>query len=144
MDWNDGNLWDLKACLDHNRTVVRAGDILNVLAVSEGGFEGPAWWWIVYLKDGRFALVKGLCGFTGWDGCSSAVAQFASSPEQAVSLAGEAQRESLDIQLTAGLRQTRRAKVVEQLAAAQARAEVALKLLSAPEAPKRPWWRVWV
>jgi hypothetical protein len=42
-------------------------DVDNILAIEDGGNDGPEWIVIVYLKDGRYASIAAGCDFTGWD-----------------------------------------------------------------------------
>jgi hypothetical protein len=76
--------YDLSACLDYNpQDTFSIESIQRVHAVWEGDNDGPAWRWVLELKDGRFAYLQGGCDYTGWDCRSYAFHHIVESAEQA-------------------------------------------------------------
>jgi hypothetical protein len=73
VEKHDGG-YDLKACLEYNSYSIPFGeeDIENVVAQIPGHNDEDNWFWIIQLKDGRFALLDAWCDYTGWD-CQSGV-----------------------------------------------------------------------
>lgn len=106
---------NLRACLEANPQSFTVDDVAELLAISEGENEGPSWWWILSLKDGRFLALTGWCDYTGWDCQSDAESRFAESARAAVELADEPVRADLTRQLTEGRTLTRYELVGEEL-----------------------------
>lgn len=78
--------YDLEACLIHNpQPGFTADDIDAVLAVWEGQNDGDAWRWVLALKGGRYAVLRGWCDYTGWDCQSGAQSWIADDPFKAMS-----------------------------------------------------------
>lgn len=64
---------DLKDAFYHNpKSEFKLEDIDNIFAEVAGANEGYDWYWIVTLKDGRFALIDAWCDCSGW-ACQSGV-----------------------------------------------------------------------
>lgn len=70
---------DLCACLAENPQSFAVDDIACVLGAVEGDDDRP-WWWLLELRDGRPALVRGEYGRAGWRDRSRAQSAVASAP----------------------------------------------------------------
>lgn len=58
----------LEECLDyHPQDEFDLAAIEQVLAVREGERDGEFWYWVLRLRDGRYAALSGWCDYTGWD-----------------------------------------------------------------------------
>ena len=98
---NDNNIHkrtpdeDMKDAFDQNFTPeFKLDDINNVLAGIAGENDEYNWYWVVELKDGRFALIDAWCDYTGWD-CRSGVAiELGSTPDEVIEKAPDKERYS--------------------------------------------------
>lgn len=69
MNSND----DLWYALDYNQpSNFTKDDVIDILAEVPGENDELSWWWILQLKDNRFALLEAWCDYTGWD-CQSGI-----------------------------------------------------------------------
>lgn len=59
--------YDLRAAIDYNSPGFLVDDIAEVLAHVAGENDGADYYWVLEMKDGRFALLQGGCDYTGWD-----------------------------------------------------------------------------
>ncbi len=59
--------YDLVSCLKYNSIGIGSDDIKHVAATIPGENDEWDWFWVVLLKDGRYALITGGCDYTGWD-----------------------------------------------------------------------------
>lgn len=41
-------------------------DVINIIAIREGENDGANWLGVFYLKDGRYAVLRAGCDYTGW------------------------------------------------------------------------------
>lgn len=42
-------------------------DLLGIRACCPGEADGPSWFWLHELRDGRIVLTAAWCDYTGWD-----------------------------------------------------------------------------
>ena len=62
---------DMEAAFENsNPDEFKLEDIDNILAEIAGENDEYSWYWIVVLKDGRYALIEAACDYIGWD-CQS-------------------------------------------------------------------------
>lgn len=59
-------------------------DVLVVIAAEDGEGDGASWVGVFLLKDGRFAVLRAGCDFTGWDCQAGGSANVAESLESLV------------------------------------------------------------
>lgn len=45
-------------------------DVVEIIGMSEGDYDGPDWLGVFRLQDGRFAFLEAGCDYTGW-GCQA-------------------------------------------------------------------------
>jgi len=82
--------YDLSANVEFNGSDMpgfRLEDVAYVLAYLAGENDGPAYHWIVAMKDHTYAFVTGSCDYTGWDCQSSGSATIVLSMGEALRLA---------------------------------------------------------
>lgn len=93
--------YDLSAACDHNdASPFRLEDVAYVLAYIQGENDGPAYHWIVAMKDHTYAYVTGGCDYTGWDCQSYVSADITITLKEALAKAEESDRKILRGQLT--------------------------------------------
>lgn len=59
--------YDLQSCIEYNSPGILTSEIRGIWACVPGEAEGPSWFWILELNDGRKGLLYGGCDYTGWD-----------------------------------------------------------------------------
>ena len=65
--------YDLESALEYNICEhFGINDIEYKIAEVPGMNDEFDWWWILQLKNGKFALLSAWCDYTGWD-CQSAI-----------------------------------------------------------------------
>jgi hypothetical protein len=74
----------------------------QVLLEITGENDGPDWVWIVLLKDGRHAYIRGGCDYTGWECQSWLDWHEADSMAEVIALAEEDVRPVLEEMLARG------------------------------------------
>ncbi len=59
--------YDLESCINYNLPGIEVSQIKGIWACVPGEADGPNWYWVLELNDGRFGLLYGGCDYTGWD-----------------------------------------------------------------------------
>jgi hypothetical protein len=75
---------DLTYGASENSLSKEVGNIANVLAQVPGEADGPSWYWLAKMKNGKYGLFWGGCDYTGWECQSSMWYKEADSAEEVV------------------------------------------------------------
>ena len=80
---------DLEYGASYHGLSERVKQIKDVLAQVPGEADGPNWYWLCLMKNGRYGLYWGWCDFTGWDCQSNMEYREAPTPKAVLSLLKE-------------------------------------------------------
>jgi len=66
--YDDSASDDLYDCLQFNRlNTIKLNDLSKFVAEICGENDEYDWWWILEMRDSKYALISAGCDYTGWD-----------------------------------------------------------------------------